>query len=333
MASGETGDGGMRRVALAAAVVLAAALAGWLIWRALAPRRADADVLSGYIEGQSLYLAAPIAGTVTSVEVVEGQRVAAGAPLFSIDARTLAAERDQARAQLDQARAQAQAARDSQRQQAAGLALAQAQAANAERDAARYAGLQASKAGAVSVQDADRVRTAAQTARAQRDAAQDLFANARAQAAAADAAAGHALAALDEAQARLDQLSVRAPAAGRLEEVYFQTGEWAAANQAIVSLIPDDRVKVRFYVPAGEVALYQVGARVRFDCDSCRDGQGARIIYVSPSPEYTPPIIYSRKARDRLVFLIEALPDDARTLNPGQPVDVTPLGHAKAAGA
>jgi HlyD family secretion protein len=51
----------------------------------------------------------------------------------------------------------------------------------------------------------------------------------------------------------------------------------------------------------------------------------AKINFVSPRPEFTPPTIYAREARDRMVFLIEAEPIDAPRLAPGQPVDVTPL--------
>jgi HlyD family secretion protein len=128
-----------------------------------------------------------------------------------------------------------------------------------------------------------------------------------------------------DAEARLDQLSVRAPAAGRIEEVYFQQGEWAGANQPIVSLIPDGKVKLRFYVPERDLQLYSIGKRISFGCDGCRQGLMATIAYVSPRPEYTPPVIYSRKSRDKLVFLVEARPDDGRSLTPGLPVDVTPL--------
>jgi len=49
----------------------------------------------------------------------------------------------------------------------------------------------------------------------------------------------------------------------------------------------------------------------------------AKIAYVSPRPEFTPPVIYSREARDRLVYLVQAQP--SIRLNPGQPVDVEPL--------
>ena len=44
-------------------------------------------------------------------------------------------------------------------------------------------------------------------------------------------------------------------------------------------------------------------------------------------PEFTPPVIYSREARDRLVYLVEARP--SVRLNPGLPVDVTPLGPGR----
>ena len=51
----------------------------------------------------------------------------------------------------------------------------------------------------------------------------------------------------------------------------------------------------------------------------------ARISYLSPSPEYTPPILYNRENRSKLVFMVEAVFNDAtaaRDLHPGQPVDV-----------
>ena len=51
----------------------------------------------------------------------------------------------------------------------------------------------------------------------------------------------------------------------------------------------------------------------------------ASINYLSPRPEYTPPILYNRANRAKLVFMVEAVfdPAIARDLHPGQPVDVT----------
>ncbi len=51
----------------------------------------------------------------------------------------------------------------------------------------------------------------------------------------------------------------------------------------------------------------------------------ARISYLSPQPEYTPPILYNRDNRSKLVFMVEAVFEGnvARDLHPGQPADVT----------
>jgi len=48
------------------------------------------------------------------------------------------------------------------------------------------------------------------------------------------------------------------------------------------------------------------------------------VSYISPRAEYTPPVIYSRESRAKLVFMVESVfePQIAATLHPGQPVDV-----------
>ncbi len=130
---------------------------------------------------------------------------------------------------------------------------------------------------------------------------------------------------------RVGQLAQRAPASGRIEEVFYQAGEWAAPNQPIVSLLPDDQVKLRFYVPEAEMQAYRPGQTVRFSCDGCATGLAARISYVGPRAEFTPPVIYSRKSRGKLVFLVEAVPAGGRGLAPGLPVDVVPLHPERSA--
>ncbi len=128
---------------------------------------------------------------------------------------------------------------------------------------------------------------------------------------------------------RLGQLDQLAPAAGRIEDVFYQRGEWAGANQPVVSLLPDNEVKLRFFVPETSVQAYRPGRTVRFTCDGCAKALVARISYVSPRSEFTPPVIYSRNSRDKLVFLVEAVPDNARDLAPGLPIDVEPLPGAR----
>ena len=98
-------------------LVAAAILIWWLVGRSESER-----YLSGYIEGEELYLASPVSGTVQAIAAQEGARVTAGTALFSIDPATLSAQGDQARAEIAAARtqiasAQANAEADLARQQ------------------------------------------------------------------------------------------------------------------------------------------------------------------------------------------------------------------------
>ncbi|HEY3889960.1 MAG TPA: HlyD family efflux transporter periplasmic adaptor subunit [Caulobacteraceae bacterium] len=315
-------QGRMRLIAIAVAAVLAVGL----LWLALRPRAEDQNLLSGYVEGEALYLASPVSGAVTQMAVVRGQRVDAGALLFMVDPRSLAAQRDQAAGQVAQAGAQVVAAAASHAQLQAAADAARTAAAEAAREAARAVALRRDMPGAIAQQDVDKARANAASAEAQHQAAERQAQAAAAQVGAAQGQRAQAQGALADASARLSQVAPRAPSPARVEDVFFQTGEWASANQPVISLLPDSRVRLRFFVPERAVALYRPGRRVGFACDGCAGPLTAVIDYVSPRPEYTPPEIYSRKSRDKLVFLIEAEPARPETLTPGQPVDVTPLG-------
>ncbi len=61
---------------------------------------------------------------------------------------------------------------------------------------------------------------------------------------------------------------------------------------------------------------------VAFACDGCARGLTATITFISPRPEFTPPIIYSRDERSRLVFLTEAVMVQQNAVLPGQPVSI-----------
>ncbi len=323
----------MKRQRLVIAVLAGLALF-FLAWRLLAPQFSAAPTLSGYIEGETLYLSAAVSGRVTGLSVRRGQRVAAGTRLFLIEPDQQVAQSAQAAAELAAARAQAEDARKGQRPAELGILEADRDAAEA---AAREARIGLNRADALVRRGIyarvrlDEARAAYQTAAARQRAAQQRIEAATLgarsdQVRAADARVAQASARVSETGARLQTLSPIAPSAGRIEEVFYQRGEWAAANQPVVALIPDDRVTVRFFVPEQAVAGYRPGARIRFRCDGCPDGLAATITYISPRPEFTPPVIYSREARDRLVFMVEARPENGARLVPGLPVDVIPIG-------
>jgi HlyD family secretion protein len=304
------------RPLLIIAAIIAAAVVAWILLGGSKRER----TLSGYIEGEELYLASPVAGTVGSVSAVEGTRVAAGQQLFTIDPATLSAQQEQRQATVAAAQTQIASAEATARQADADVAGAKADADRARQDLARLLGVK---------RDDSAARAALREASARVAAAQKTAEARRAQIEAARAQAVEAQGDQREVQIRVNQLSPPAPAAGRIEDVFFQSGEWVSANQPVVALLPDNKVKVRFYVPEQQVAWYTPGRAVRFSCDGCSRGLQATIRYVSPRPEFTPPIIFSRDSRDRLVFMVEAYPAQPAKLQPGLPVDVEPLPGPK----
>lgn len=317
-----------RRIAIIGLVLLALVALGWWAWG----HGSNEPVLSGYVEGEALYLSSATAGTLDDVFVRRGQRVTEGQPLFIANAAPLVAQRDQAVAALAAAQARADDARKGVRPMElsvfdAELAAARAQLEEALAEFGRIAPLV--DKGVYAPARLDRARAARDTAAARvgqverRRAAAMLGARQDA-VTAAQAQVEQARAALAEVESRLQQVSPKAPATARVQEVFFQPGEWAAPNQPVVALIPDGRVRLRFFVPEPEISKYRVGAQVNFTCDGCA-ASTAKIDYISPRPEFTPPVIYSRDARERMVFLVEARPARPLALNPGQPVDVEPL--------
>jgi HlyD family secretion protein len=140
---------------------------------------------------------------------------------------------------------------------------------------------------------------------------------------AAEAEVEAARAQLAQAEWRLDELSQAAPQAGLVIDTLYRPGEWVAAGAPVVQMLPPENIKLRFFVPEPQLGAIQVGALVEVRCDACAPGLTAEIRYIAPEAEYTPPVIYSREMRAKLVYLVEARPRQPDALRPGQPADVT----------
>ena len=109
-----------------------------------------------------------------------------------------------------------------------------------------------------------------------------------------------------------------------MQDTFFVEGEWVPAGRPVASLLPPGNVKVRFYLPETLVGSLISGRPVEIRCDGCGAPVAAKITYVSSQAEYTPPVLYTREQRAKLMFLVEARPEpaDGARLRPGQPVDV-----------
>ena len=265
--------------------------------------------LTGYVEADLLYLAPQDAGVVSSLAVREGDKVSAGDILFTLDpARlSLAAEQASAAAAGVAARATDEGAMAKQ------IAEAEAALKLAEQTFSRSRALV--KDGAVSKEKYDI------------DAANLSSAKARLDMLRAERSAGlrewdSAKAAAGLAEQRLADLQTLAPAAGSVERIYRRAGEVALPGDPVVALLAPENLKIKFFAPETMLSSLQVGQTISFSCDGCDAPRRARISFVASEPQYTPPVIYSLKEREKLVFLVEARPENPEGLRPGLPVDL-----------
>ncbi len=295
-------------------------------------RSSNPNRVQGYVEGEFVYVASPLAGALEALYVQRGGQVKAGDPLFALESTPERAARDEAARRLVQGRAQWEDAKKGKRPSEIDSLEAQLKQAKAaltlsERELARQTPLVRSHA--TSAEDFDRVRATRDQDRqrvAQLEAdLQTARLGARSdQITAAEANMRALEAALAKADWDLAQKRQNAPQAGLVFDTLFREGEWVAAGRPVVALLPPQNIKVRAFVPQVQIGALQVGQPVRVTVDGVPEPYLGKVSFISPQAEFTPPVIYSRESRAKLVFLIEAVfdPQAAANLHPGQPVDV-----------
>lgn len=287
---------------------------------------------SGYAEADLIYLAPSGGGVLQALQVQRGDHVAAGAALFHVDSSSEAYSRQAAVAQQNRASAQLAdlgKGRRTEEIKAIQAQLAQAKAARQMSASQLKRQRELVRQGFVSAAQMDELE-AAQTRdnarvkelEAQLALARDAARPDTIQAAKAEVQAARAQ--VSQSAWAESQKGRSAPVAATVFDVLYRPGEWVAPGSPVVVLLPDQGVKVRFFVPQATLAQAKVGTHVRYACDGCQQGQ-ARIRYVSPQAEFTPPVIYSNESKGKLVYMIEAQPEGphAGQIKPGQPLTVS----------
>lgn len=286
----------------------------------------------GYIEGEYVYVAAPLGGALARLAVARGSEVKKGQLLFELERQSEAASLAQAEQNLAQAQAQLDdltkgkrpteiAALTAQLERAqANLKLSTAQLARRE---------QLDTTDVVSKEELDLARAQNDANRAQVNQLTADLATAqlggRADAIrAAQSTVESQQAARDKAAWAFAQKQQFAPADAQIHDTLYRSGEWVAAGNPVVALLPPENLKVRFFVAQEKLPQIKTGQAVSILCDGAARAITATVNYISTQAEYTPPVIYSRETRANLVFMIEAKisPADAADIRPGQPADV-----------
>ncbi len=293
----------------------------------------DSASFQGYVEGEYVYLASSRAGTLESLPASRGQTVSRGTLLFELEADYERHALRQAEQDMISASAQLRDMETGKRPEEVAMAEAQlnqarAEAANADLQLRRNEKL--IRSGGVSQRQLDDSIAASRTANArvtERVRQVDVYnlPEREKKIEAQQAAVRSAEARVAQARWDLDQKRLQAPADALVYDTLYRQGEWVSAGSPVVQLLPPGNIKIRFFVPEAMLARIQCGAPVRFMVDGRTDALAATITYVSPSAEYTPPVIYSNETRSKLVFMVEARPspETAPSLHPGQPVSVS----------
>jgi len=138
----------------------------------------------------------------------------------------------------------------------------------------------------------------------------------------AEAALRQANANLAWSETRLARRRAISPAGGTIQQVYYRPGETVPAGRPVVALLPPANLKIRFFAPETQLPEIKVGDKVTISCDSCEKGLTASVSFIAGSAEFTPPVIYSMDERSKLVFLVEARPEQPEKFRVGQPVSV-----------
>lgn len=285
----------------------------------------------GYIEGEYIYVAPTTAGILQTLNVERGDLVETGAKLFALDPLQLNSSLEIARLKMAAAESTLKDLSKGARPEEISVLLKQQEELRLvlENEKKEYDRVhQLIKDGVISASDFDARETSWQVAqeRLKEIEAQLAVANLGAREDQLNVAQRQLLIAeqgVEQAEKLLQESSPLAVSAGSVEDVFYRPGEFVKAGSPVVCILPPVNIKVRFFIPEKMVSKVQLGGLVRVLLSGRKEGISSRITFISRTAEFTPPVIYSLESREKLVFMIEATPEESvQMLRPGLPVNV-----------
>ena len=251
------------------------------------------NIVNGYIEGEYVYVSPTVSGILDEISIVKGQEVNVGDTLFALDKEIWKTRLNAAENELSVAKEQ--------------QAQAEATLINAEKEYNRAAKLVKNNTVSQSSYDAKLA----------------VFETAKAKVAEFKARRLSAEENFKQVQKQYAQNIATSKVSGFVNDVYFRLGEFVNVGNPVVSILPPENVKIRFFVPQRTLPQIKYNQKVFVNCDGCREELPAKVSYIATSAEFTPPVIYSNESRDKLVFMIEAVFENkADNLSVGLPVSV-----------
>jgi HlyD family secretion protein len=324
----------MKKRIVVVVVVPALAVAGWALYRHLAPGEEPGVLrVSGTVEATDARLGFDAAGRIAEMAVDEGDEVGAGQMLARLDADEMEARRAQAAAAVSAAEAALRELRRGSRPQeiaqaSEAMAAAREEVEQARREHERTVTL--FQGGAVAQETLDRSATALKLAGRRLAQARERLALVREgprreTVEAQEARVEEARSALSSIDARLDDTTLEAPFAGRVTTKHRTAGETVSPGAPVVTLQDLSDRWVRVYVPEDRLGAVGVGAEARITSDTFPgESYRGQVSYLASEAEFTPKSVQTAEERVRLVYAakVRVTGDPEHVLKPGMPVDV-----------
>ncbi len=276
-----------------------AAVVAWLLLRPAGVPEGFA-VSNGRIEATEVDIASKIAGRIDTILVKEGQFVREGEVLAKMDTRVLQEQRLEAIAQIKEAQSAVAAAQALLEQRQSETRAAQSLVNQRRRTGLRsktsYAFPLTGTTGAISAQQLDDDRAAAESARA-------ALESAKAQVSASKAAIEAARTNIIQAQTRveaaqaterriaadIDDSELKAPRDGRVQYRVAEPGEVLAAGGRVLNMVDLSDVYMTFFLPTEQAGTLKLGGEARLILDAAPDLRiPATISFVASVAQFTP---------------------------------------------
>lgn len=274
---------------------------------------------NGRIEAVEIDVSTRIAGRLREILANEGDFVEAGQVLAQMDIEQLESRRRQAEAELKRATIGIDTAnslvtqREAEREAAAAVvAQREAQLDAAERKLARSEQLVKNFTTSQQVFDDDRAsqqgaKAAVGAAKAQLAASEAGINAAKAQVIDAEASVEAAKAAISSIVSDINDSTLKAPRAGRIQYRVAEAGEVLSSGGRVLNLVDVGDVFMTFFLPTAQAGRVALGSDVRIVLDAAPQYViPAKVSFVADVAQFTPRSVETQEERQKLMFRIKA---------------------------
>jgi HlyD family secretion protein len=263
---------------------------------------------SGFIEATEIVISSEAAGQIVSLEVDEGDLIAAGDTIGKIDTVTVMLRLVQAESRMRVSEATVNTSSLSIEQASYNLDLA-------TKEYDRVSALL--KSGSIDQQHFDKVETAYHQAALSKKQADAAY-----QAALADLARTESDVELLKKQ--VSDCFPRSPASGVITAKFVEAGELIGTGRPLVKIAKLDTVWVKVYLPPSDLTRIKLGDAALVDPE---DGNTkpleGKVSWISDEAEFTPKNVQTKEARADLVYAVKiVVPNPEKVLKIGMPVSV-----------